>query len=256
MWQDVRMLNAISGLLLALVALALLCSGLWWLGQRPLFTLKVIQIEGVVAVPLRRVNALTIRTVALPRIKGNFFSADLDTVRVAFEAVPWVRKAMVRREWPDRLIVSLEEHRTLGSWGEDGSLLSLKGDVFTANLAEAEEDGALLTFVGPMGSEKDVALRYNDLRAWLMPLALKPISVQLSSRYAWTVKLDNGMTLELGREQNKDTLRERVARLIAVYPQLQARINGQIESVDMRYPNGMALKASGLTLAGLTGQKK
>ena len=255
MWQDVKMLNALSGLLSVLAAFALLCAGLWWLGQRPMFTLKAIQVEGVPDVPLRRVNALTIRAGAVPRIKGNFFTADLNVVRNAFESVPWVRKAMVRREWPNRLIVTLEEHRTLGTWGEDGSLLSIKGDVFTANLAEAEEDGALLAFAGPSGSEKDVAARYQEFKDWFAALSLKPETVQLSSRYAWTVKMDSGMTVELGREQDKNTLRERAARLIAVYPQLLSRLNGKIENVDMRYPNGMALKASGLTLAGLAGKQ-
>src|SRR5258706_6251106 len=103
MWQDIKMLNALSGLLVALAAVALLCCGRWWLGQRPMFTLKTIQIEGAPGMPLDRVNALTIRATAVPRIKGNFFTADLDTVRSAFESVPWVRKAMVRRQWPDRL---------------------------------------------------------------------------------------------------------------------------------------------------------
>jgi cell division protein FtsQ len=191
----------------------------------------------------------------VPRIKGNFFTADLDAVRSAFESVPWVRKAMVRREWPNRLVVTLEEHRTLGTWGEDGSLLSVKGEVFTANLAEAEEDGPLLAFEGPAGSEKDVVARYRDFKSWLLPLSLKPAAVQLSSRYAWSVKMDNGMTLDLGREQDKNTLRERIERLVSVYPQLLARLSGPIENVDMRYPNGMALKASGLTLAGLAGKQ-
>jgi cell division protein FtsQ len=253
MWQDVKMLNSLSGLLVAVTVLALFAAGLWWVAQRPMFTLKTIVIEGMPDMPLRRVNALTIRATALPRIKGNFFTADLDGVRSAFESVPWVRQAMVRREWPNRLIVSIEEHRTLGTWGEDGSLLSVKGDVFTANLDEAEEDGALLAFGGPAGSERDVVAHYQMLKDWFAPLSLKPASVQLSDRYAWSVKLDSGTAMELGREQDKGTMRERAMRLIAVYPQLLQRMNGKIENVDLRYPNGMALKVNGQTLAGLTG---
>jgi cell division protein FtsQ len=255
MWQDVKLLNAVSGLLVALVTLVLLGCCLWWIGQRPMFTLRSIRIEGVLDVPLRRVNALTIRAAAVPRIRGNFFTADLDDVRAAFEAVPWVRKAMVRRAWPNRLIVTIEEYRTLGTWGEDGSLLSNKGDVFTANLDEAEEDGALMGFGGPAGSEKDVVARYQDFKQWFAPLSLTPDTIVLSNRYAWTVKMNNGMTLEFGREQDKSTLHERAERLISVYPQLLARLDGQIENVDMRYPNGMALKAGGLKLAGLAGKQ-
>ncbi|MBI1890029.1 MAG: FtsQ-type POTRA domain-containing protein [Burkholderiales bacterium] len=245
MWQDVKMLNAVAGTLVGLVALALLASCLWWLAQRPMFTLKAIRIEGQEA-PLRRVSKSTVRSTALPRIKGNFFTANLDAVRFAFEAVPWVRKATVRREWPNRLIVTLEEHEPLGTWGQDGRLVSVKGDVFVANLAEAEEDGDLPEFAGPDGSEKEVVARYQELLTWFAPANLSPDSVQLSGRYAWTVKLSNGMTVELGREQTKTTLQERVNRLLAVYPQLVARLQDRIENVDLRYPNGMALRASGM----------
>jgi cell division protein FtsQ len=257
MWQDVKMLNATTNALLALVALALLASGLWWLAQRPMFTLRTIRVEGVAEEQLRRVNSLTIRASAVPRIKGNFFTADLDAVRAAFESVPWVRKAMVRREWPNKLIVTLEEHRALGTWGDDGRLLSVKGDVFTANLAEAEDDGDLLEFDGPAGSEKEVVARFDQFRNWFAPIKLEPEAVALSNRYAWTVKLDNGLTVELGRADSDATLKERIARLVSVYPQLVDRLQGKkIENVDMRYPNGLALKADGLVLAALNGKKK
>ncbi|HWX02468.1 MULTISPECIES: cell division protein FtsQ/DivIB [Collimonas] len=255
MWQDVKMLNAISGTLLGLAALALLASGIWWLAQRPMFTLKTIRIEGISQGELRRINPLIVRSTALPRIKGNFFTANLDTVRTAFESVPWVRKATVQREWPNTLVVTVEEHQPLATWDDDGRLLSVHGDLFTANLDEAEEDGELLRLSGPDGSEKDVVARLADFRQWFAPLKLNPVDVALSSRYAWTVKLDNGMTVELGREQNKTTLKDRVARLVQIYPQLLSRLQNRIESVDMRYPNGLALKASGMT-GGLGSKKK
>lgn len=254
MWHDIKMLNATTSALLGALVLSLFVSGAWWLAQRPMFTLKVIRIEGVGETQLRHVSSSTVRGAALPRIKGNFFTVDLDKVRVAFEAVPWVRKASVRREWPNKLVVTIEEHEPLGTWGEDGRLLSVKGDVFTANLAEAEEDGALLEFDGPEGSEKEVVARYRDLRAWFAALRLAPEAVQLSSRYAWKVKLSNGMTVELGREQSKTTLKERVDRLIGIYPQLVERLQNRIETVDMRYPNGLALTAQGLAFG--SGKKK
>jgi cell division protein FtsQ len=243
MWDDVKMLNATSNALLGLLALALFMAGLWWLAQRPIFTLKVISIEGMPDTPLRYVNSLTVRGTALPRIKGNFFTTNLDAARTAFESVPWVRKASVRREWPNKLIVTLEEHVPLGTWGDDGRLVSVKGDLFTANLAEAEEDGRLREFDGPPGSEKEVVALFRDLQEWFAPAGLVPDSVRLSSRYAWTVDLSSGMTVELGREQSRAALKARVKRLVGIYPQLVARLQDRIESVDMRYPNGLALKA-------------
>ena len=246
MWHDIKTMNATSSALLGAFTLALLAAGIWWLAQRPMFSLQVIRIESVAETPLLHVNPLTIKSAALPRIRGNFFTANLETVRQAFEAVPWVRKATVRREWPNRLVVTLEEHQPLGTWGDEGRLISVVGDVFTANLAEAEENGELLEFSGPPSTEKEVVERFVELRAWFAPISLAPEALTLSSRYAWSVKLNNGMTVELGREQTRTTVKERVARLVSIYPQLVARLQNRIESVDMRYPNGLALKASGI----------
>ena len=246
MWQDVRALNATANGLIALVVLACIASGVWWVSQRPMFSLKLVRVESMYDIELKRVNELTLRAGVLGKIKGNFFTTNLEQVRTAFESVPWVRRATVRREWPDQLIVSVEEHEPLGTWGEDGRLLSVKGDVFTANLAEAEEDHPLPEFEGPEGSEKEVLARFAELRSWFAPVRLIPEALSLSSRYAWTVKLDNGMSVALGREQDKTTLKTRVQRLVGIYPQLVARIKDGIQTIDMRYPNGLALAAAGL----------
>jgi cell division protein FtsQ len=198
---------------------------------------------------LQHVNELTVRNSVLGRIRGNFFTSDLEQVRSTFEAVPWVRKASVRREWPNQLIVQVEEHEALGTWGDDGRLLSVKGDAFTANLAEADEDHELPAFDGPAGSEKEVLARFAELRGLFAPVRLVPVSLSLSKRYAWTVRLDNGMSVELGREQGKDGMKARVQRLVSIYPQLVARLQeGRIDTIDMRYPNGLALSSAALSV--------
>lgn len=255
MWQEIKTLNAIANILFAVFALLLFSAGIFWWTQRPLFTLKAIRVVSFDDRPLHHVNRLTVKGAAIPRIAGNFFTANLDAVRVAFEGVPWVRKATVRREWPNKLVVSVEEHEPLGTWGENGRLLSVKGDVFTANLDEAEENGGLPEFNGPEGAEKDVIARFAEFKRWFAPLQLAPESILLSDRYAWTVKLDNGIAVELGREQDKVMMRERVERFVGIYPQLAALLQNRIESVDMRYPNGLALKVSGMA-PGLESKRK
>lgn len=247
MWQDARLLNATANGILAVTLLACVGGVLAWLTQLPAFTLRAIRVEGMER-ELRNVNHLTVREGAVGRLQGNFFSADLEKVRMSFEQVPWVRRASVRREWPNRLVVAIEEHEALGTWGEDGRLLSKKGDVFTANLAEADEDHALPAFAGPAGSEHEVAARFGDLGNWFAPLGLAPTSLSLSGRYAWTVTLDNGMQVALGREVDSDTLKTRVARLVQAWPRLAREVPG-IERIDLRYPNGLALSAKDLKLA-------
>lgn len=245
MWHNVRALNAISNTCLALFVLAVVAGVAGWLIQKPVYALQTVKVQSANGKILRHVNALTVRSIALPNIKGNFFTVDLNEVRAAFEAVPWVREASVRREWPDRLIISLEEYQPLGIWGTEGQLLSTKGDLFTVNMAEAEEDYDLLKFSGPEGSEKEVLARYRDFYRRFAEIHRVPREIRLSDRYAWSVRLDNGMKVEFGREKDQNTMNNLMNRLMEVYPQLAEKTGEGIENLDMRYPNGLALKVKG-----------
>jgi cell division protein FtsQ len=239
MWNNVRQLNLATNALHALLALALLAAGGYWLVQRPNFTLREIRIEG----DTDHINAPTVRQSVVGHLRGNFFTVDLDAARQMFEQMPWVRHASVRRVWPNALAVSLEEYKPLGTWGSD-QLVSTDGELFTANQGELDQD--LPAFDGPDGSAKEVVARYHDFQKWFAPLGLTPDEVTLSPRYAWTVKLSNGMEVELGRERNADTLAERSHRLIVAWAAVTQRWGKDIEYADLRYPNGFAIRAAGL----------
>lgn len=248
MWNDIRTLNTITRAMLGVLMLCLLYGGYKWLARQPMFDFRVVQVRAVKGAPLRYVDAATVRSAALPRIRGNFFTADLHAIRSAFETVPWVQRASVRREWPNKLVVTVEEYKVLGIWGQDGRLISADGFVFTANLEEAEVEGKLPELDGPDDSAHEVAARLADLRHWLAPLRLAPRSLSLSQRYAWTAHLSNGITLHLGRAAERDVLKARIDRFVTVYPRLSVAMAGQISSVDLRYPNGLALRRRGQSL--------
>jgi len=243
-WHDVRLLNALANGLMAVAAIALLAAGGWWLVQRPAFALQAVVVEAAEpATSLERVNPALLRSSEAARLQGNFFTVDLDAARAAFESVPWVRRAQVRRIWPNTLHVGIEEHRALALWN-DGRLVNDRGELFAANVAEAEADTQLLEFSGPPGSESQVTRRWAELREQLTAVSLVPEAVMLSSRYAWSARLDNGTTLLLGREQGLP-IADRVDRWVALYPAVQARLNREIVTVDLRYPNGFAIRAPG-----------
>ena len=261
MWDSPRMLNLLALLVVGAAVFALIAGAASWLSRRPLFTIKSIRVEPAAAPgaattePFRHVNAATIHAEAVPRIlattRNSFFTVNLETVRRAIEGVAWVRRAQVRREWPDRLVVTIEEHRVLGMW-DDGRLVNTYGELFAANPAEAEEDNRdLPELSGPAGSERDVASRYVDFKRWLAKLGLVPDQVTLTPRYAWSVHVSNdtneGMTIDLGRERDSNTVPERIGRMISAWPQLVANWP-RLTLVDLRYPNGLALRAEGLRL--------
>ncbi|PSB92392.1 cell division protein FtsQ/DivIB [Candidatus Pandoraea novymonadis] len=241
MWHNIRLLNAFVSTIVVLCVLGTLVAGGRWLIHRPFFTLRMIQVDGDV----EHISDFLLRVNAVSHLHGNFFTINIESARAAFERVPWVRSASVRRVWPNRLAVTLEEYKPLATWG-DGRLVSLDGELFTANLDEAENDGHLPEFTGPPGSEKDVTERYYDFVKWFAGLNMKPDSVVLSDRYAWSVRLSGGIQLALGRERDSSTLALRCQRFVQAYPEVVQRWGNQIEYADLRYPNGFAVRAAGM----------
>lgn len=234
-WNDPRILNSgANALFLAALLLALYLGGRA-LVQSPAFPLRVIQVQG----DLRHVERMQIVDALQGRVAGTFFTVEIEAIRAMFEAIPWVRRAEVRRVWPDRLEVRLEEHVPLAHWGQaDGArMVSVHGELFSG-LSETE----LPLLAGPRGSEREVVRRYALFREVLAPLALEPRQVQLSARHAWQLRLSNGLTVQLGRDSDKDPLRDRLARFVEVYPRTLARLARHLEYVDLRYPNGFALR--------------
>jgi len=239
LWHDPRAMNALANALLAATLLAALAAASWWVSQRPLFTLTHVRIAAAQGNELQRVSPAQLRSAVAREIGGNFFAVKLDAVRSVFESVPWVRRAGVRRVWPDGLEVSIEEHRALALWG-DGRIVNTFGELFVANLAEAEEDGPLPQLSGPDGTERQVARRYGELREAVAELDVQPESVSLSARHAWTLRLDDGTTLLLGRDQGIPVER-RIRRWVETWPLVVATLNRRAQVVDLRYPNGFAI---------------
>lgn len=227
MWDNPDALNRLTRLILA----ATLLFTLWIAGRAALeawFPFRQITVNGAAHPETRQaVRALT------PKLSGGFFSMDLDGVHGAFEKLPWVRHAEVRRLWPGRLVVNLEEHRATASWN-DRALLDVYGEVF-----EGVPWRGLPRFYGPEGMEREVARRYGEFAAIVAPLDMRVEQLVVSARQSWRLRLSGGIGVELGRER----LGERLNRFARFYPRAVAAV-GPIPRVDMRYPNGFAGEVS------------
>jgi cell division protein FtsQ len=206
--------------------------------HRAWFDLQRIELRG----DLTHVSSASVRASIAGRIRGNFFTTRLEDVQGAFESVPWVAAASVRRAWPNRLVVTLREHRALGIWS-DGRLLSDSGRLFVANLAEAEMYGPLAQFDGPAWAAAEAVRRYYELLARFAPLSLGVSGIEISTRASWAVTTDAGQRFELGRDDPAGRLSERIVLLAAAYPRISAQLGGPPKRIDMRYPNGLAAAA-------------
>lgn len=241
MWNKPHLLNAIADLLMLVAAAALLVAGAVWVVRVPSLPVKHV----VFAEPLPHTRRGEVEQVLPGSLKGNFFSLNLEQVRGSLEKLPWVRKVDVRRQWPDRLEVRVEEHKPVARWGDGrGELVNSYGEVFAAVLPETEASGLPILF-GPNGTAQDVLKHYSEFVGAFASVGEKPVQVTLSQRLAWQLKLQNGMLVDIGREQPKAPVGVRLQRFLSIYPETVARQAIRPAVVDLRYPNGFAMRMAG-----------
>lgn len=228
MWDKAQLMLWCANFLYALAAILLLYALLFLMIHLPLFPLKHVEIKG----DLQHVTYQQVSYIVTREFKGNFFTLDLTQVGKGFQKLPWVRNVSVRRQWPDTLEVVLEEHVALARWS-GGGLVNTRGELF-----QAASSSELPVFTGPDGSAPEVTEQYGQFKASLTPLKLKPVSLTMTARRAWQVKLNSGLLLELGRDQAG----VRLDKFVRAYDATIAHMPHPVAYVDLRYPNGFAVR--------------
>jgi len=242
---DVKLMNLTATLVFAVFGVVLLAAGAWWVLRQPFFPIAGIKVDGEVT----HNNAVTLRANVAPQLAGNFFTVDLARARTAFESVPWVRKAVVRREFPNKLRATLTEHVPVAHWGDEAGskLVNGFGEVFEANVAEVDDQ--LPRLDGPVEQAGQVLGMYRLLAPLFQPYELSVVELGLSSRGSWHVLLDSGALVELGRGRSEEVVArtERFLRTVSQVVAQYGRTVASVEGADLRHNEGYALRMRGVT---------
>ena len=242
MWDDARQMNALAATLAVVSVLGLLAAGIAFVVRLPAFAFNEIVITG----PVTRANAAQLEAVIRDDLAGTFFTMDLVRARTTLARVPWVRDVALRRQWPDRLEVTVDEHEPLARFN-DGRFVSARGEVFAAQSRDV-----LPTFEGPEPRAAEMVERYRAFGDALRPLGLRLTDVRLSARGGWRLRAegaDGPLVLELGRDDPEG----RLARFAGVHARTLgalARAGTKVEAVDLRYRNGFAARVPGFREKG------
>lgn len=189
----------------------------------------------VVRGDFKRVDPAAVRAVLKPYLGGGFFRVDLDSIRAAVVAMPWVADAAVRLEWPATLKVDLREQRAVARWN-GADLVNANGAVFAHRTPAGLADLPALS--GPDdAAAPDVLSAFAHMNALLKRDRLALAGLSLDARGAWIARLDDGIELRLGREQAIEHLR----RFIEIVPRVLGTRLAAAAYVDMRYTNGFAV---------------
>jgi cell division protein FtsQ len=252
---DVRLMNITASVLFVVCGcLAVAALGRWAL-RHPLFAIGGIVVQGDVS----HNNAATLRANVAPRLAGNFFTVDLEQARAAFESVPWVRQAVVRRQFPNKLRVELQEHQPEAMWGPESEsrLVNTFGEVFEANPGDVEQDD-MPRLGGPDGTAPQVLAMYRGLKPLVDRLDLGIEQVVLTGRGGWTLHLDSGATVELGRGSSDEVMArsQRFAQTLAQVTSKYGRRPEALVTADLRHGDGYAIKLRGVATTDAAAQRK
>jgi cell division protein FtsQ len=253
--MDVRLMQWTSSVMFIIALVLCIASGIGWLLRHPAFSIQSVTVRGNVT----HSNAVTLRANVLPQLTGNFFTLNLLQARQAFEQIPWIRSALVRREFPNRLSVTLDEFQPVAQWGTegDGKFLSVEGAVFEVNADDVDSD-ALPTLKGPESQAKTVLEMYQFLKPMMAKMDMELDKLELSQRGSWTAQLDSGATLELGHGTQQE-IHDRLQLFFRTLTQVASRYgrtSTSLLSADLRYESAYALRLRGVSTLAVDGLKK
>jgi cell division protein FtsQ len=196
------------------------------------FKLRTVHVQGTAP----EVDRALFDKVLRDNLHGNFFSVSLGPLHRSLVRVPWVDVIAIKREWPNALQVTVTQKQVLARWGDD-AFVTKDGSVIAQSSALASKD-FIPSLLGPEGSINKVYITYEHLDEKLKILDLQMSKLQLTASGQWRAVLTNGLVLQLGAND----IGRRLSSFVQLYPQLAQENKGNISLVDLRYPNGFAVR--------------
>ena len=229
-----RLRKFIWPMLLAFLAIALVVGGVFawrWMQKPTSFPISHIVVQGELTHVTPKVLQKTIES----HLTGGFFSLNLGEVRQAVLAYPWIESISFRRVWPDTLHVRLEEQKPLARFGVTG-VLNTTGHVFYPDSKTIPVDLPLLE--GPVDQAEPLANFYQNASVFAKLIGLSINFLSVDAGHNWVLQLSNDVTVKMGRQ---DAL-NRFKRFVAIYPKIVSSSKETMVSVDLRYPDGIAVQ--------------
>jgi cell division protein FtsQ len=216
---------------LSLAGVALIVVAFWGLTLLLNQSIERITVTG----RLQRVSALDVEKVVRARLAGaGLVTVDLEDISRGLRTLAWVDRAAVSRSWPRGLKIEIVEQSAVARWNNAG-LLNARGELFLSESRFIPPELAQLT--GPIGSEQEVTVRYLAIQGHLTEVGMRLAALGLDARGAWSLTLDDGVVVRLGRRQ----VDERFDRFMLAAAKLVSQRATDIAYVDMRYSNGFAV---------------
>ena len=188
----------------------------------------------------QHVEHQVVQTLVEPLVNKGFFNIEIDKIKSRLLQLPWVAQVVVQRIWPNQVVVAIGEKKAVALWN-NASVLSSTGELFSP--PPDSIPAHLPELIGPGGEQLLMAQYYNRINAVLTPLHFKIARLELTPSMTWSLLLDNGIKMSIG---HKDVL-TRLDHFVKVYARIVGNRVAEVDYIDLRYPNGLAVRWKSVT---------
>lgn len=229
-YNNVKRLYKYIRFVVALIAIVVVAFWYSNISLSQYFPIKTVRIYG-----LQKMDSQALQKEIHPLVADGFFAVDINKIKETISEFPWVEHVMVRKNWPDQVIVNIIEKKPLAIWNHE-KILSSEGDIFSPD--HIEQFSSLPLMLGPQGQQLTMMEKFSKIQEKLNPLQLKIAVLELSPYFVWSIKLHNDIMIMLGQ---KDIL-TRVDQFVKVYPKIVGNYSKKVDYIDLRYTNGIAVR--------------
>lgn len=223
-----------SGLVLVVLLFMATTAGIAWVSMGIVasdrWPIRWLEINGA----FQRVSAEQLRANLTPKIDSSFFTIDLKELDETARRISWVSAVNIQKKWPDTVSVAIDEYIPVAHWNE-GRLIATSGTSFS--VPEADELQGLPWLQGPDARLDEVLDTWTEFNEMMLPFGLEVRQLRLDSRGAWSMELDNGTQVNLGRHAAVG----RLERMLSSWPTLMQGQANPPRDIDLRYTNGFAV---------------
>lgn len=202
----------------------------FWLFNPDNFPIKTVRIEADYA----HISQPQLQNTIAPYVKASFFGLHAAALKASLQQISWVGSVNIRRKFPATIIIAVVEKQPILVWNQT-DLMTADGVLFTPPAGTFPKN--LPALAGPLGSEQLVFSTMNQINQMLQVLNLTAQQLNLSPRGAWTMQLSNGIEVFIGQQE----IGPRLQQFVKIYPEVVGGEIKRVVSVDLRYPNGVAV---------------
>lgn len=181
-----------------------------------------------------QVQALQRATKAFEAVK--FFDVDLQEIHRAVSALSWVESAKVSRDWRHGVRVSVVPRKAVANFGS-GHLVDANAVVFVPADDKDLMNPKLSNVYGETEQAGEIMQRMRQVNTWFASQKLMTDDIILTPRQTWVIRFNNGLRVIVDHEHTE----QKLYTLATLLNTSLAKDLPNMQSVDLRYKNGMAI---------------